>query len=268
MSTEKSKIAKASDGVRFLGYDVKTYTSKTRLRVVRSGRSFTARPPSDILQLQVPWPKVERFCLAKGYGDWSRLHARCRPVLLNRSDVEIIMAYNAEIRGLAAYYALAGDVKKKLNKLSLIWETSLGRTLANKHNRSVAQIFNRLRCGRDKVLRYEVRGRARYVKVWRLSAFTPRVVAQPEIDDAPETAIFTKPKRSIFDRAGSDRCDRCRVKDLACEQHEVRYLSWLSGLPAASLMPANKTPKRIFVCQQCLNDLRRLRSQQQTMTVI
>ena len=82
------------------------------------------------MQLQVPWEKVERFCLAKGYGDWSSFQAKHRPGLLNRSDAEIIMTYNAELRGLAAYYGLAGDVKKKLNKLSFIWETSLGRTLA------------------------------------------------------------------------------------------------------------------------------------------
>lgn len=267
MSAEKSKIVKASDGGRFLGYDVKTYTSRTRLRVVRQGRSYVARPPSDILQLQVPWEKVERFCLAKQYGDWSRLAARFRSVLLNRSDAEIIMTYNAEIRGFAGYYALAGDVKKKLNKLSLIWETSLGRTLANKHNMSVTQIFHRLRRGRDKVLRYEVNGRSRYVKVWRLSAFTPRGVPSPEIDDPPDTTLFTKPTRSVVGRQTTARCDRCGARDHDCEQHEVRYLSWLSSLPAASLMPAHKTPKRIFVCPACLNDLRQLRSQQRTTSV-
>ena len=179
------------------------------------------------------------------------------------------MTYNAEIRGFAAYYGLAGDVKKKLNKLSLIWETSLGRTLASKHNQSVSKIFYRHlhRVGRDKVLRYEVKGRPRYVKVWRLSAFTPRGVPSSEIDDPPVTTLFTKPTKSVVGRETIARCDRCGTRNLDCEQHEVRYLSWLSGLPAASLMPTHKTPKRIFVCPSCLNDLRKLRSQQQTTTV-
>ncbi len=270
MSAEKSKIVKASEGGRFLGYDVKTYTAKRRLRVTtRGGRRYSARSPADILQLQVPWEKVERFCVAKQYGDWSRLEARFRPALLNRSDAEIIMTYNAEIRGFAAYYGLAGDVKKKLNKLSLIWETSLGRTLANKHKRSVSKIFHRYlhRVGRDKVLRYEVKGQSRYVKVWRLSAFTPRAVPSPEIDDPPDTTLFTKPLKSVVGRETLARCDRCGARHLDCEQHEVRYLSWLSRLPATSLMPAHRTPKRIFVCPACLTDLRQTRSEQLTTPV-
>lgn len=266
MSTEKSRIVKASDGGRFLGYDVKTYTADRLLAMSRGGRRYRARAPSDVVQLQVPWEKVERFCIAKGYGDWSHFEPKFRPELLNRSDAEIIMTYNAEIRGFAAYYALAGDVKKKLNKLSYIWETSLGRTLANKHNRSVMQIFSRhlYRVGRDKVLRYEVSGRGKYVKVWRLSAFIPREVRSPEIDRPPETTLFTHPKRSVVGRETHARCDRCHVHHHGCEQHEVGYLSRVSGLPAASLMPAHKTPKRIFVCPPCLNVLRRGGSRETT----
>ena len=269
MSAEKSRIVKASDGGRFLGYDVQTYTAKRKLTMTRNGRRYSVRPPSDVLQLQVPWEKVERFCLAKGYGDWSSFQPKFRPALLNRSDAEIIMTYNAEIRGLAAYYGLAGDVKKKLNKLSHIWETSLGRTLANKHKRSVQTIFHRhlSKVGRDKVLRYEVKGRARYVKVWRLSAFTPREVRSPEIDLPPETTLFTHPIKSVVGRETLARCDRCGARDIACEQHEVRYLSRASRLSAASLMPAHKTPKRIFVCPACLTGLRKPGSQQQTPSV-
>ncbi len=263
MSVEKSKIVKASDGGRFLGYDVKTYTAPRMLTMTRGGRRYRARSSSDIVQLQVPWEKVEKFCLAKGYGDWSHFKPKARLSLVNRSDAEIIMTYNAEIRGLAAYYGLAGDVKKKLNKLSHIWETSLGRTLASKHNRSVATIFHRHlhRVGRDKVLRYEVKGRGRFVKVWRLSAFTPRDVRTPEVDQPPETTLFTKPTRSVVGRETRARCDRCRVLSHDSEQHEVRHLAVVSGLPAASLMPPHKTPKRIFVCPACLTDLRKPRSQ-------
>ena len=112
------------------------------------------------------------------------------------------------------------------------------------------------RVGADKVLRYEVKGRGKYVKVWRLSAFTPREVRSPEIDTPPITTLFTHPTRSVVGRETHARCDRCHVHHYGCEQHEVRYLSVVSGLPAASLMPAHKTPKRIFVCPTCLNDLR------------
>ena len=42
-SEEKSRIAKASDGVRFLGYDVKTCTQRRTKTVRRNGRTYKPR---------------------------------------------------------------------------------------------------------------------------------------------------------------------------------------------------------------------------------
>ena len=105
VSEEKSGIRKASDGAAFLGYEVRTYT--TRQRVVRSRQgsvSFLRRPPSEVMHLHVPWEKVHAFASAKGYGDLSVLKPRHRSLLLSCSDVEIVLAYNAELRGFANYY--------------------------------------------------------------------------------------------------------------------------------------------------------------------
>jgi RNA-directed DNA polymerase len=63
VSEEKSGIRKASDGAAFLGYEVRTYT--TRQRVVRSRQgsvSFLRRPPSsDAAACPGEGPRV-RFC--------------------------------------------------------------------------------------------------------------------------------------------------------------------------------------------------------------
>ena len=67
MSEEKSKITKATDGARFLGYDVVTYTAACRRQITRNGRAYTARSAADILQLHVPWEKVAKFCADKEY---------------------------------------------------------------------------------------------------------------------------------------------------------------------------------------------------------
>ena len=56
-----------------------------------------------------------------------------RPEILNASDAEIILTYNAELRGLANYYCLASDVKQKLSKLEYMVHYSLLKTFANKH---------------------------------------------------------------------------------------------------------------------------------------
>src|SRR3546814_516302 len=170
VSEEKSGIRKASDGAAFLGYEVRTYT--TRQRVVRSRQgsvSFLRRPPSEVMQLHVPWEKVHAFASAKGYGDLSVLKPRHRSLLLSCSDVEIVLAYNAELRGFANYYALAKDVSFKLNRLEFLQRWSLFKTLASKHKTNVRAVLARMRTGQEFTIGYDVDGQPRSVKVWKLA---------------------------------------------------------------------------------------------------
>lgn len=257
MSAEKSKIVKATDGARFLGYDVVAYTTPRTLKMTRNGRAYKARSPSGIIQLHLPWEKVAKFCAAKEYGNWTTLKARARPALAHCTDAEIVMTYNAELRGFGTYYALAADVKKKLNKLSHIWSTSFGRTMAGKHKRSVTKIFNRLRCGRDYVVRYVVNGTPKSVRLWRSRDLPKRVSPHAEIDRLPNTAVFAqRQERSILRTFTGDGCDVCFAKNVACEIHTLRYLSNVSGLSQAQLTPPTHTHPRVYVCGPCLANLR------------
>jgi len=61
------------------------------------------------------------------------------------SDAEIISTYNAELRGIENYYALAMDVKRKLNKLFYVAHYSLFKTLAARHNNTLKRIIIQLR---------------------------------------------------------------------------------------------------------------------------
>jgi RNA-directed DNA polymerase len=55
---------------------------------------------------------VVRFVNDKGWGDYEAFRPRHRPALRFASDVEIVLAYNAEWRGFANYYALgSGPIK-------------------------------------------------------------------------------------------------------------------------------------------------------------
>jgi group II intron reverse transcriptase/maturase len=136
---EKSGIYHASEGIRFLGYDVRTYSGARVRKVKRRGSPFytLCRTVAKDVQLHVPREKVRAFCQHKGYGHWDRLCSIHKPGWLSRSDVEIIQAYNAELRGLANYYSLATDVKRGLNRLEYLWKGSLWKTLANKHKESI-----------------------------------------------------------------------------------------------------------------------------------
>jgi hypothetical protein len=263
MSEEKSKIAKATDGVRFLGYDVVTYTAPCRRKITRGGRAYKARSAAGVLQLQVPWQKIAKFCADKEYGDWEHMRAAPKLPLIHCRDAEIVMGYNAEIRGFAAYYALAKDVRKKLNKLAAIWSRSLGLTLARKHTCSATKVFERWKCGRDYVVRYEVKGQPKSVRLWRQRDPLGRVNPRAAVDDHVNTAVFVnRQKRSILNTFMKDRCEVCGAKNVDCETHAIRYLANVSGRTVESLTPMTHTRARIYVCASCLADLRSRRSAQ------
>ena len=65
-----------------------------------------------------------------------------RAELLERSDYDIVMTYQLEYRGIANYYQLAHNIYH-LNKLKWTMETSLTKTLASKHQVSVAHVYEK-----------------------------------------------------------------------------------------------------------------------------
>lgn len=104
ISAEKSRVCKASDGARFLGYEVCTDSPKRRvMATLGGGRRAIQRTSADRLQLTVPRDRVAKVCRDKGYGDYQAFRAKHRDTLLHASDVESVMAYNAEFRGFATY---------------------------------------------------------------------------------------------------------------------------------------------------------------------
>ena len=110
------------------------------------------------MQLHVPWNKVHAFASAKGYGDLAQIKPRHRNLMLSCRDVEIVLAYNAELRGFANYYALAKDMRYKLNKLEYVQRWSLFKTLACKHKTKVRRVIARMRSGTDFTVDFVVDG--------------------------------------------------------------------------------------------------------------
>src|SRR5215831_20602723 len=103
----------AKEGTSFLGYVVQNYTSEKIVKVhspiyTRVGAA-TRRTVKERLQLRVPQTKMSEFCQRKGYGNYETFHPSARPGWVQMDDAEILLAYNAEMRGLANYYALANE---------------------------------------------------------------------------------------------------------------------------------------------------------------
>ena len=91
--------------------------------------SANSTPSGRVMMATSAERKVRAFAMAKGYAvaDAGQTDIRFRTPMLPLSDYEIVAQYNAELRGIANYYALAP--KYYLNRLEWMAHTSLYKTL-------------------------------------------------------------------------------------------------------------------------------------------
>jgi hypothetical protein len=66
-----------------------------------------------------------------------------RPEMLENSDYEIIGKYQAEYRGLVNYYCMAHNIHRQLNRVNWACQSSLLKTLANKHKSTIRKMMRK-----------------------------------------------------------------------------------------------------------------------------
>ena len=212
VSPEKSGIRKANKGVLFLGYQVVAYTPNQRLIKVRrsTGRTSLKRSSSARIMFSVPRAKVQAFAKRHGYGHYDELRSIHRPVLLHCDDIEIVTIYNSELRGFANYYVLAQNVKRELSKLRWLWQTSLFKTLANKHRTSVNEVARRFRVRPGTYVVWLQVGNKRVErKVWTLKDLERPSKTSREIDHPVNLEGLYLSRTSMAARLAADTCSAC-----------------------------------------------------------
>jgi group II intron reverse transcriptase/maturase len=255
----KSKISHASEGTVFLGYEVisKTIDRKKRVRA-RSGLYTANRTLVEQMTLQIPEEKLLKFCHRKGYGDYATRKMMHRAALVQRSDAEIILTFNAELRGLANYYCLAYSARTRLYKLHYIWKGGLLKTLAAKHKTTVEKTVKRLRRGSDFVLNYEVKGQRKNLLLFSLRHWKEPRSTSRSIDIEPYTYVYTLTRTEIVERLNAELCEYCGVSKGYFEVHHVRKLKDVKdGKALWQKVMAAMQRKKLVLCIECHDRLHR-----------
>jgi hypothetical protein len=139
MSEEKTVITNArEEKARFLNYHICVSWNDTAQTTIK-GR--TRRSVNGHIRLEVPNDVIRNWNNRIQCGH-TTTH---RKELMNNSDYAIVMTYEHQMRGLINYYTLAHDVVRKMRTLHSAYEQSLVKTLAAKHNTSVANISRKYR---------------------------------------------------------------------------------------------------------------------------
>lgn len=258
LSEEKTLVTHATEGrARFLGYEV--YAGRCDSRMTTDKNGVWRRCINGRIMLSVPRDVAQEK--AKRYTQKGQPHARAE--LQRESDYTIVLTYGLEFQGLVNYYVLAYDVSKRLGPLKYIYETSLVKTLAAKHKRSVKWVYKKYRRTVNGV-------KAIVVEVPR-EGKKPLVTwfgAQPIRHDQKARIEDTKIRRvpfghsELIDRLLAEKCELCGRETADLRGHHVQKLADLKKRYTGRRNPPRWAErmialrrKTLMVCPQCHRDI-------------
>ena len=255
ISEEKSGIHHAKEGTTFLGYVVQNYTSEKLVKVhspiyTRVGAA-TRRTVRERLQLRIPQQKMSEFCQRKGYGNYEAFRPSARPSWVQMDDAEILLAYNAEMRGLANYYGLANDAKTGLNKLMYMAQSSFLATLAQKNQSSISTENSRLRQDKDLAVLVKTKeGKPKRYTLFKLRDWKPPQ-AKEDVDKIATTAHLRFGRSTLEQRLKANLCESCGKEGGYFEVHHVRKLKDLQGKEWWEQVMSYRKRKTMVLCIEC-----------------
>lgn len=248
LSQEKTLITHARTGAaRFLGYEI---------TVLHNDRKITAgrRTVNGTISLRVPAGVIK----AKSAPYLTRGKPERRSRLVNEDDHTIVNTYGAEYRGIVQYYLLAGNVDR-LYRLHWVMETSLLKTLANKHRSSVSKMARKYKAtidtphGSRRCVEARVERGDRKPLVARFGGIPLRRQKDTVISDRVLVPGIIRHKELVT-RLLANRCEICRNTD-GVTVHHVRRLADLhrpgQPQPTWAEQMARRRRKTLVVCRSC-----------------
>jgi hypothetical protein len=248
LSPDKTLITHArTQAARFLGYEITVLHND---RKVTRGR----RSANGTVSLRVPAAVIK----AKSAPYLARGKPARRPQLLNEDDHTVVAVYGAEYRGIVQYYLLAGNVSR-LYRLHWVMETSLLKTLADKHRSSVTKMARKYKAtvdtpyGPRKCLEARVERCGRKPLVARFGGIPLRRQQDAVISDRALVPGIVRHKELVT-RLLADRCEICGNAGQV-HVHQVCKLADLGKpgqpRPAWAELMARRRRKTLVVCQPC-----------------
>jgi group II intron reverse transcriptase/maturase len=250
LSESKTLITHAaSQAARFLGYEIRTQLTDTKLT---KGR----RAVNGAIGLFVPRDVIRQKC-----ANYMREGEPAqRGQLLHDQDFTIVAKYAAEYRGIVQYYLLAQDVFR-LERLRWVMETSMLKTLAGKHRSSVTKMAAKYKtvidtpAGKRTCFQVTVpRDHGRKPLVARFGGIPLKPQRNAVLTDLAPVMASTK-RNELIHRLLADCCEICTARN-QIEVHHIRKLADLNRYdrpdrPAWVHLMAKRRRKTIVICRPC-----------------
>jgi group II intron reverse transcriptase/maturase len=251
LSAEKTLITHAENRVRFLGYDIKRGDGKRRVRIHKSQGVGVQRTCQQQLQLLMPRAKCEAF--AQEYGQRQGWQGRSRNKLIRLSELEILMTYNAEIRGFLNYYALADNVASLTDPILWLTTTSFLKTVAAKRQSTLVKVARSLKRGPNHYVAPHQKGNGNskeYTLIASARQIEQKKITYGEVDLKPNTWLYRR-QTELGQRLRAQQCEWCGTRQGPIEVHHVRKLKDLKGKDAWERQMIARQRKTMVLCKEC-----------------
>lgn len=252
LSEEKTLITHATSPAHFLGYEITVRKSQ----LTKPGRKgVPTRYYSGKIVLKIPEEKIRdklldydalKIAVHNGKELWK---PQSRVYLRNNDDLEILLRYNAEIRGFYNYYSLALN-SGAINDFKYVMQYSMLKTFATKYRTSKRTIIGRMRIGKDLGVKYkDSKGRER-TAVFYNEGFRRKKDTTADCDLIPKTIVYSG-RASLIARLQAEKCEFCGRENVPLQMHHVRKLKNLKGKEPWEQFMISRKRKTLAVCEEC-----------------
>jgi len=253
LSDSKTKITHTSGRARFLGYDITVSRDQTakktatgRVQRVYSYKVKLLVPREKWIGKLLEYKAMKIVVTASGKERFKALH---RGKLINQPDIDILTAYNSEIRGLYNFYSIANN-SKKIGRFAGIMKYSMLKTFANKYRTNVHRIEAKYMKNGHFTVEYLTKAGGKQA-IFYAGGFEKKTPSRlSDISVLPAYKKYDRPN-TLRNRVKLGRCELCRKKTDSIELHQVKRLKDLSGTEPWEAIMLERRRKTLAVCQDC-----------------
>lgn len=258
LSEEKTLITHGNKKAKFLGYEiyVRPFSDKA-LRGQKSGVLIKAY--GKMVVLEVPMSTMRdkllyyEAMMIQQFEGKARWKSTSRTKLIHLDDLEILDAYNREIRGFANYFSIANN-SSHLNSFKYIMQYSMYKTFARKYSTTARKIIAKYRINKDFAVTYEDKKGRKKTRVFFNGSFKRKITAMDASCDVVANTIFNTTVSSLIQRLQAGKCELCGAEG-NIEVHHVKRLKDLQGKKPWEIQMIGRQRKTLAVCIPCHNKI-------------
>lgn len=254
LSEGKTLITHSNRKARFLGYDIRVRRCN-QLKIGGCGKSrkMAKRTLNYMTELTIPLKdKIEAYLFQTKTVESKNgaLTPTKRNAYVGLTDLEIVTAYNSELRGICNYYRMACNYNA-LGYFAYLMEYSCLKTLAAKHRSTINKVKVMFGDGKGSWgIPYKTKTgekRAYFADYRQCKA------AKQTDDKKPLNSVWYKNNPSELERRlTAHKCELCGTETAKCyEIHHVNKVKNLKGKEHWERVMIAKKRKTLIVCWEC-----------------